>query len=78
VDEERCIGCKECVLHCPFGAANLHPITKKAFKCDLCGGEALCAEYCPTGAMSYDTVDIRSRATRRGRAEEIYGIAEAK
>ena len=32
VNEERCIGCRECVSHCPFGAPNIHPVTKKSIK----------------------------------------------
>ncbi len=53
VNEELCIGCKNCMMACPFGAIELLPIAKKgkavmqincdeerkaAFKCDLCSG----------------------------------------
>ncbi len=51
VNEELCIGCKNCLMACPFGALELLPIAKKgkpvmqiscndvrkaAYKCDLC------------------------------------------
>ena len=78
VNEERCIGCKECALHCPFGAANIHPITKKAFKCDLCNGDPVCAKRCPTGAITYGPLDVRVRKTRRKRGEEMHQILEEK
>ena len=78
VNEERCIGCKECALHCPFGAANIHPITKKAFKCDLCDGDPVCAKRCPTGAITYGPLDVRVRKTRRKRGEETHRILEEK
>ena len=61
VDSQRCIGCRLCVMVCPFGA--IHVATteiegrpkRAALKCDLCtdrvGGPA-CIEACPTGALS--------------------------
>jgi len=78
VDDRRCIGCKECAVHCPFGAANIHPATKKAFKCDLCNGDPVCAKRCPTGAITYGPLDIRVRKTRRRRGEEMHQILEEK
>lgn len=53
VDEEKCIGCKDCLMACPFGAVALLPYSKNgkpvmqadtddvkiiASKCDLCNG----------------------------------------
>lgn len=74
VREERCIGCKECAIHCPFGAANIHPVTKKAFKCDLCDGDPVCARRCPTGAITYGPIDVRSRKIKRLRGMEMHRI----
>lgn len=48
----KCIVCKMCVSACPLGNISFSPITKKIFKCDLCGDkDPMCAKYCPTGAI---------------------------
>jgi Fe-S-cluster-containing dehydrogenase component len=44
--EEECIGCRECVAACPFGAIQLNP-EGEPLKCDLCGGDPLCVRHCP-------------------------------
>ena len=60
IHEDRCIGCKSCVVACPFGAIDITMQAGKAniHKCDLCvdqkAGPA-CVNSCPTNALSlYD------------------------
>ncbi|MEH0874211.1 formate-dependent uric acid utilization protein AegA [Pectobacterium cacticida] len=56
--QEKCIGCKSCVVACPFGAMSMvtNPMDNRtvAHKCDLCidrpQGQA-CVEACPTQAL---------------------------
>lgn len=57
IHEERCIGCKSCVLACPFGVIDITMKAGKAQvnKCDLCVGQAsgpACISSCPTDALS--------------------------
>ena len=59
VDHERCIGCKYCIVACPYGARYLHPETKVVDKCTFCyhrityGLRPACVEACPTGARAF-------------------------
>jgi Fe-S-cluster-containing hydrogenase component 2 len=46
-----CVGCKLCVIACPFGTIFFDAGTGTAAKCDLCAGEPACARACPTGAI---------------------------
>ena len=66
VNESKCIGCKTCMIACPFGAIDLSPLSEipvdklyfkenmVANKCDLCAetkdGPA-CVKVCPTKAF---------------------------
>lgn len=57
VDNDRCIGCRECVEACPFGAMQFDDDRGFAVKCDLCisrlkNNEApACATVCGTGCI---------------------------
>ncbi|WP_295789541.1 4Fe-4S dicluster domain-containing protein [uncultured Veillonella sp.] len=64
VDEDVCIGCRECVLACPFGAVRMAPLENGrtvATKCDLCidteAGTPACITGCPKKALTLVTED---------------------
>jgi len=61
-NEDKCIVCKMCMSACPLGNIGFSPITKRVFKCDLCGGEPKCAKFCPSDAIQYvDPVESLDR-----------------
>ena len=74
VEQSRCIGCKSCMLACPFGAMEVVSSRKKAraFKCDLCWhretGPA-CVEACPTKALQ--CMDVEKVQRHRLRQQSV-------
>lgn len=58
VIQARCIGCKSCVIACPFGAIDVVAVTgtkSEVHKCDLCidvAASPSCVRVCPTSALS--------------------------
>ena len=55
LDREKCVGCKMCLIACPFGAISY--VDGKAIKCDLCGGDPACAKYCESKVLIYEESD---------------------
>jgi len=75
VNPEKCIVCKMCVSACPLGSMRYSPGSKKVFKCDLCGGEPKCVQFCSAGAISFvDATEIpdRKKAVAE-RFKEVFG-----
>ena len=70
VEQARGIGCKSCMVACPFGAMQVRVVEDRvqALKCDLCahreGGPA-CVEACPTHALRcIDPARLRAERLR--------------
>jgi Fe-S-cluster-containing dehydrogenase component len=69
VDHGRCIGCKACVVACPYGARYIHP-DGYADKCTFChhrvkeGKDPACVAVCPTRAMTFGDLDDPASTVR--------------
>ena len=63
IDHDRCIGCKWCVIACPFGVITLDSRSRTIVKCDQCferlerGEMPACVTACPTGALAFKSLD---------------------
>jgi Fe-S-cluster-containing dehydrogenase component len=57
IDNDLCIGCRECLEACPFGAMQFDEQDEIAVKCDLCierlagKKQPACLSVCPTGCI---------------------------
>jgi Fe-S-cluster-containing dehydrogenase component len=62
VDPDRCVGCKACIIACPYEARYLHP-DGYVDKCNFCvhrvraGKHPACVTVCPTGALVFGDLD---------------------
>ncbi len=74
--EELCVGCKACIMACPWKIPQWNPETKKTIKCDMCmdrideGKEPACVSSCPTNALEFGSPCDMSHKTR-----EEYGLS---
>ncbi len=63
VEQTLCIGCKACIIACPYGAITFNPATQKVEKCDYCykrvdaGLLPSCVEKCVTNCLYFVEVD---------------------
>ena len=66
IHNDLCIGCRECIEACPFGAMQFEDNRETAVKCDLCvhrlaeDKQPACIGVCPTGCI--DTGEKKSIA----------------
>lgn len=89
--EDRCMGCRYCMLACPFHvpAYEWNEVLPKVRKCDMCyerqkaGKATACSEACPTGATTTGAREAILAEARRRLAENpgnydgrIYGLSE--
>jgi glutamate synthase small subunit-like protein len=73
VEQQKCIGCKACVVACPFGTMDIVVTASgkvSAQKCDLCAGRPqgpACVENCPADVLALATPHILNQLSRARR-----------
>jgi formate dehydrogenase iron-sulfur subunit len=90
-EENRCMGCRYCMVACPFGVPKYEwsKLLPRVQKCTMCpervsaGKQTACAEICPTGATKFGERDeLIAEAQQRIRdnpgqyVPHIYGVNE--
>lgn len=69
--QEKCVGCKMCLLGCPFGTISFNSKTGKAIKCDTCAGDPECIKYCVTGALEFQEAEDSTQYKKRDVAAKL-------
>ncbi|OGO22633.1 MAG: hypothetical protein A2Z28_08220 [Chloroflexi bacterium RBG_16_51_9] len=66
IDKNKCIGCKTCILACPFGVPLFDKVEHVTVKCDFCDGEPQCVACCEPRAIEYLDEEFVGMNRRRG------------
>lgn len=80
VEESFCIGCKACIIACPYGAISFDPFSMKVQKCDYCykrvdeGLLPSCVSKCVTNCLYFVEVEEvpKERHIKRNSDSHIY------
>jgi len=75
LDKSLCIGCRFCLVVCPFGAIIPSYDGRTMVKCDLCidrleeGQEPACVASCPMGALEFVEAEAYAQGKRNDAAK---------
>ena len=78
LSSQRCIGCRACMIVCPYSAIFMHPTKRIILKCDLCNGNPVCAKHCTSNALEYIRIDKLGALKRKELAKKIQPYTMAK
>ena len=77
VKAELCVGCKACIVACPWKIPQWDMVNGRAIKCDYCrdrvdqGKKPACVTACTTHALSFVNPNVASSRTREDYAMQV-------
>jgi Fe-S-cluster-containing hydrogenase component 2 len=74
IDYDKCVGCRMCVVFCPFGGVGIDAKQGKVVKCELCEGDPVCVKFCEPEALFYvpaTSVNLMKQRTAAERFSEL-------
>ncbi len=71
VSETKCVGCKVCLMACPFGDMSFIPDKRRVQKCDLCSGEPVCVAACLPGALQFKEAEVSTLHRKEATAKKL-------
>ncbi len=77
IDYQLCIGCRMCVMACPFGAVGVDVQEGRPIKCDHCDGEPTCVDFCDAAALTFvdtETAHLAKKRACSARYSALMGI----
>lgn len=75
IDYDTCIGCRMCMVACPFGAIAYDADRRKPIKCDLCSGDPKCVKFCEPQALSFRSPVEAEYARKRLAGKRLVEVA---
>jgi Fe-S-cluster-containing dehydrogenase component len=74
IDKDLCIGCKTCIVACPFGAPSFDHVDRISVKCDYCDGDPQCVNFCTVKAVTYVDADRVNLPKKREISEKFVQV----
>jgi Fe-S-cluster-containing dehydrogenase component len=75
-NKDKCIGCKQCIIACPWGSIKLNCVGKEIIKCDNCDGDPACVKVCSAKALTFEEVEDVVLAKQKGTAARLKEIGK--
>lgn len=89
VDKDLCVGCKSCIVVCPWNIPQFDETTGKVLKCDYCidriesGLEPACVSACSAHALTFgkandDSMKVRKAFGKSQALKKDWGVSPLK
>lgn len=77
IDQDKCIGCKTCIMACPFSHPYFDEHDRVTRKCNYCDGNPQCVAFCDVKAVDYVDADQINLKRKREAATKIWDLMKS-